>query len=110
MHLFVAGMSYKTAPVQLRERLAAHPSSLRCCGCRLKIGADLSEVVLLSTSNRVEVYGVTPCVNGNIHNIFRHLTSRAAALMARLIPPPVRQSAISARIGFTSFQPIVIAA
>jgi len=72
--LFVAGLSYKTAPVELREKLAVSPSGLRCCGCRLKIGGELSEVVLLSTCNRVEVYGVAPRVNGNVHRLFHHLT------------------------------------
>ncbi len=60
MKLFVAGLSYKTAPVELREKLAVHPSRLRCHGCRLKLGGNLAEVVLLSTCNRVEIYGVTP--------------------------------------------------
>jgi len=74
MKIFVAGVSYKTAPVELRERLAVHASQLRCQGCRLKLAAGLSEVVVLSTCNRVEVYGVTPKVNGNVHNIFQHLS------------------------------------
>jgi len=73
--LFVAGLSYKTAPVHLREQLAVSPSYLRCSGCRLKVGGDLSEVVLLSTCNRVEIYGVTPKVNGNVHGLFRQLGS-----------------------------------
>jgi glutamyl-tRNA reductase len=73
MKVFVAGLSYKTAPVELRERLAILPSTLRCSGCRLKIGGDLQEVVLLSTCNRVEVYGVASKVNGNVHGLFRHL-------------------------------------
>jgi glutamyl-tRNA reductase len=73
MKVFVAGLSYKTAPVELRERLAIAPSSLHCSGCRLKIGGDLQEVVLLSTCNRVEVYGVASKVNGNVHGLFRHL-------------------------------------
>ena len=73
MKFFVAGLSYKTAPVELRERLAVSPSTLRCSGCRLKIGGDLQEVVLLSTCNRVEVYGVASKVNGNVHGLFRHL-------------------------------------
>ena len=77
MKMFVAGLSYKTAPVELRERLAVSPSTLRCSGCRLKIGADLEEVVLLSTCNRVEVYGVASKVNGNVHGLFRHLGSGA---------------------------------
>src|SRR5215212_28139 len=74
MKLFVAGLSYKTAPVELREKLAVHASRLRCVGCRLKLAGNLSEVVLVSTCNRVEVYGVTPKVNGNIHKIFQHLS------------------------------------
>src|SRR5208337_1333434 len=73
MKLFVAGLSYKTAPVEVREKLAVHPSRLRCHGCRLKLGANLSEVVLVSTCNRFEVYGTTPWVNGNVHRLFQHL-------------------------------------
>ena len=75
MKIFVAGLSYKTAPVELREKLAVHASRLHCHGCRLKIGANLSEVVLLSTCNRVEIYGVTSKVNGNVHGIFQHLSA-----------------------------------
>jgi len=75
MKIFVAGLSYKTAPVELREKLAVHPSRLRCHGCRLKLGAGLDEVVLLSTCNRVEVYGVSAKVNGNVHRLFQHLST-----------------------------------
>jgi glutamyl-tRNA reductase len=75
MKLFVAGLSYKTAPVELREKLAVHPSRLRCHGCRLKLGAGLEEVVLLSTCNRVEVSGVASKINGNIHRLFQHLST-----------------------------------
>jgi len=60
MKLFVAGLSYKTAAVEVREQLAGASSRLRCCGCRLKLAGNLSEVVMVSTCNRVEVYGVTP--------------------------------------------------
>jgi len=73
MKLFVAGISYKTAPVALRERLSVRPAELPCHACRLKLGANLDEVVLLSTCNRVEIYGTTPWVNGNVHGILRHL-------------------------------------
>jgi glutamyl-tRNA reductase len=74
MKIFVAGLSYRTAPVELREKLAVHPSRLRCAGCLLKAAGNLSEVVLISTCNRVEIYGTTPKVNGNVHNIFQHLS------------------------------------
>jgi glutamyl-tRNA reductase len=74
MNLFVAGLSYKTAPVELREKLAVHPSRLRCFGCLLKLASNLFEVVLLSTCNRVEIYGVAPCINGTVHRLFQVLT------------------------------------
>jgi glutamyl-tRNA reductase len=73
MSVFVAGLSYKTAPVALREQLAVAPSKLGCHGCRLRVVAGLDEVVLLSTCNRVEIYGVAPTVNGNVKSIFQLL-------------------------------------
>ena len=74
MKLFVAGLSYKTAPVEVRERLAVRPSLLPCLGCRLKLNAGLDEVVLLSTCNRVEIYGTTASwVQGKVHRLFRQL-------------------------------------
>ncbi|HUA68697.1 MAG TPA: glutamyl-tRNA reductase [Candidatus Saccharimonadales bacterium] len=74
MKIFVAGLSYKTTPVEVRERLAVHRSRLPCCGCRLKLRGNLSEVVLLSTCNRVEIYGVASEVNENVQALFQELT------------------------------------
>jgi len=74
MKLFVAGLSYKTAPVEVREKLAVLASRQCCRGCRLKVAGNLSEVVLVSTCNRVEVYGVTPHINGNIGRLFQELS------------------------------------
>jgi len=78
MKLFVAGLNYRTAPVQLREKLAVHPSRLRCYGCRLKLEGGLDEVVLLSTCNRVEVYGVASKFRGNVHRLFQELAGGEA--------------------------------
>ncbi len=75
MKLFVAGISYKTTPVEVREQLAIMPSKLVCYGCRLKICGDLDEVVLLSTCNRVEIYGTTRLMTGRIDSLFRLLTT-----------------------------------
>ncbi len=73
MNLFVVGLSYRTAPVEVREKLAVSPGLVRCFGCRLKLAGELSEVVLLSTCNRVEVYGVTRKSNLNLLRLFQHL-------------------------------------
>jgi len=56
--MFVAGISFKTAPVALREQLAVTPSRLIETATRLKEQGGLSELALLCTCNRVELYGV----------------------------------------------------
>jgi glutamyl-tRNA reductase len=78
MKLFVAGLSYKTAPVELREKLAVLPGKLRCAGCRVKVGGALAETVVVSTCNRVEIYGVSEKVNGNIPPLFKQLRGPCA--------------------------------
>lgn len=74
MNLFVAGLSYKTAPVDVREKLAISAARLRCYGCRLKLAGNLSELVLVSTCNRVELYGVTLGSNANVSRLFQELS------------------------------------
>lgn len=74
MKLFVAGLSYKTAPVAVREKLVVQASRLRCHGCRLKLRGELSEVVVVSTCNRVEIYGVAPVVRGRVEALFQELS------------------------------------
>jgi glutamyl-tRNA reductase len=58
MPLFVTGLSHKNAPVALREQLAVEDDKLRELLADLQSGDVLREVVVLSTCNRVEVYGV----------------------------------------------------
>ena len=71
MNLFVAGLSYKTAPVEVREQAALPRTGLRCCGCRLQLRGGLAEVVVLSTCNRVEIYGVAPRGLSDFAGLFR---------------------------------------
>ncbi|MDH3360591.1 MAG: glutamyl-tRNA reductase [Desulfobulbaceae bacterium] len=55
---FAAGVNYRTAPVDVRERMAvAHPDRIEVSRL-LQLKAGLSEVVVLWTCNRVEIYGV----------------------------------------------------
>ena len=73
MNLFVAGLSYKTTPVAVRERVAVPPALLAQTANRLQAAANLGEVVLLSTCNRVEIYGTAPWVQGNVHRLLQEL-------------------------------------
>ena len=55
---FVAGLSHKTAPIAVREQLAVEEDKLREVLLDLHATGVFSEVMILSTCNRVEVYGV----------------------------------------------------
>ncbi|HEY8427393.1 MAG TPA: glutamyl-tRNA reductase [Sandaracinaceae bacterium] len=57
--LFVIGMSHRTSPVELRERLAVEGEALTRDVRALREGTALEEALLLSTCNRVEVYAST---------------------------------------------------
>ena len=54
--LFVVGLNHKTAPVEIRERLAIAPEQTPDALDALAQHAPGAEAVLLSTCNRVEVY------------------------------------------------------
>ena len=58
--LLAVGINHKTAPVDLRERLAFAADDLRAVLGRLQERADLGEVMVVSTCNRVEVYATGP--------------------------------------------------
>jgi len=80
MKLFVAGVSHKTAPVEVREQLAVTPSHLVDAAEVLKLFGYLDEVVLLSTCNRVEIYGATERASGDIKSLFRLLSAESREL------------------------------
>jgi glutamyl-tRNA reductase len=56
--LFVAGMNHRTAPVDVREQLALEEEKIREILAELSGRGLLEELMILSTCNRVEVYGV----------------------------------------------------
>lgn len=57
MSFIVAGLSHKTAPVDLRERLALPAKDMPSVLERLASACPFKEAVLLSTCNRFEIYG-----------------------------------------------------
>lgn len=77
MKLFVAGINHKCAPVELREQLAVNQSAIADLAFVLKCFGHLDEIVLLSTCNRVEIYGTT-----------RHTTRHIRAVLQLLCPEP----------------------
>jgi glutamyl-tRNA reductase len=73
MKLFAAGISHKTAPVELREQLAVKQSAIVDLAFVLKCFGHLDEIVLLSTCNRVEIYGTTRKATGHIKSLLQLL-------------------------------------
>lgn len=64
MELTCVGLSHHTAPVELREQFALSGSRLRAALQRLRPAhtaslLDIHEVVILSTCNRLEIYGLS---------------------------------------------------
>ncbi len=55
--LFVSGVSYRSAPVEVRERLALKAPEVRDVLADLRQTSDAGEVMLLSTCNRFELWG-----------------------------------------------------
>jgi glutamyl-tRNA reductase len=73
MALFAAGLSHKNAALALREQLAADEDKVREVLRDLVAGGALREAVILSTCNRVEVYGVADVPGEARALAFRHL-------------------------------------
>ncbi len=59
MNLLIVGINYKTAPLEIREKLAFSAERLPTALLALKNIPLIEEAIILSTCNRVEVYVVT---------------------------------------------------
>ncbi len=54
--VYALGVNFKTAPVEIRERLACSPEETRNILPELKTASGVEELCILSTCNRVEIY------------------------------------------------------
>src|SRR5260370_25318083 len=86
MPLFVAGLSHKNAPIELRERLAVEEDKLRELLRDIAATGAVDEALVLSTCNRVEVYGVA-AVPGEARAVaFRHLCAHRGVGLTAIEP------------------------
>ncbi len=84
--LFVAGVSHKTAPIAVREQLAVEEDKLREILLDVHATGIFSEVIILSTCNRVEVYGVADVPGEARALAFRRLGQQRGLDLAVLEP------------------------
>ncbi|OLC53258.1 MAG: glutamyl-tRNA reductase [Candidatus Rokubacteria bacterium 13_1_40CM_4_69_39] len=86
MTLFVAGLSHKNAPVELREQLAVEEDKLRELLRDVAATGAVQETLILSTCNRVEVYGVAEAPGEARAVVFRHLCRHRGLSHASIEP------------------------
>ncbi len=59
MHLTLVGLSHKTAPIEIREKLTFPAERQEEALAFLTANPDVTEAVIVSTCNRTEIYAVT---------------------------------------------------
>lgn len=73
----VVGLNYRTAPVEVRERVSVHHSQMISALQKLKKNSAIEGVVILSTCNRFEIYAVTKEVESGINLIVDFLIKQS---------------------------------
>lgn len=73
MNLVVVGLNHRSAPVEVRERLAFPKPTLGEATCRLLGAAPLKEAAIISTCNRVELYGLAVDADKALAGMRRYL-------------------------------------
>lgn len=86
MRLFVSGLSHRNAPVSVREQIAVDEDKLREILADVQASGVAAEVVVVSTCNRVEVYGVADVPGEARGAIFRRLCRHRGVDVAAVEP------------------------
>ncbi|GAW67884.1 glutamyl-tRNA reductase [Geoanaerobacter pelophilus] len=73
MNIIVVGLSHKTAAVEIREKVAFAPTQMEKPLQAVVALPDITEAVIVSTCNRVEIYATTRDVAGGMARIKRFL-------------------------------------
>lgn len=87
MNIIVVGLSHKTAPVEIRERLAVPESRLGEALSRLCSYPGIREGILLSTCNRVEVYAVVEQLESGYARVQEFLADTHLSLSSEQLTP-----------------------
>ena len=87
MHIVVVGLSHKTAPVEIREKLAVPESRLGEALTRLCAYQGIKEGILLSTCNRVEVYAVVEDLEAGYSRIQEFLADAHLSVASEQLTP-----------------------
>ena len=86
MHIVVVGLSHRTAPVEVREKLSIPDQSIPESLKALKAFNDILEVSILSTCNRLEIYALVKDKNLGISSIKEFISEYSGVIFEDLNP------------------------
>ncbi|KAF3891180.1 MULTISPECIES: glutamyl-tRNA reductase [Nostocales] len=84
MHIAVVGLSHKTAPVEVREKLSIPEPQIESATGQLLSYPHIEEVAILSTCNRLEIYIVTQETEQGIREVTQFLSEHSKLLVSSL--------------------------
>ena len=87
MNIVAVGLNHRTAPVELRERLAVTEARLPEALARLKRWPGIDEGVILSTCNRVELYAVVKDTELGLESLREYMVTIAADVSPEQVAP-----------------------
>ncbi|MEB3219614.1 MAG: glutamyl-tRNA reductase [Nostocales cyanobacterium 94392] len=86
MHIAVVGLSHKTAPVEIREKLSIPEPQTEGAIAHLLSYPSIEEVTVLSTCNRLEIYIVTQESEQGIREVTQFLSEHSKLPVISLRP------------------------
>ena len=86
MHIVVVGLSHRTAPVEVREKLSIPDQSISDSLKALKSCNDILEVSILSTCNRLEIYALVKDKKIGISSIKEFMSDYSGVFFEDLNP------------------------
>ncbi|WP_338038439.1 glutamyl-tRNA reductase [Neosynechococcus sphagnicola] len=84
MNIVVVGLSHKTAPVEIREKLSIPETQTESASAQLQSYPHIEEVAIVSTCNRLEIYLVTSETEQGVREVTQFLSEHSKIPMAAL--------------------------
>ncbi len=86
MNIVVVGLSHKTASVEVREKLSIPEAQIEEAIALLKSYPHIQEIAIISTCNRLEIYGVATDIEQGVREISQFLADKAKVCLRELRP------------------------
>jgi glutamyl-tRNA reductase len=86
MHIAVVGLSHRTAPVEIRERLSIPEQTMEASLQRLRSDEQVLEASILSTCNRLEIYALLRHPDQGLSAVGQFLSQHSGLAVDDLTP------------------------